>query len=180
MFPILETKRLRLREIQHLDAGAIYSCFSNDEVTRYYGQDTLTTLEQALQFVELFANNYKEKRGIRWGIERKDAQGLIGTIGYNVWSPRHTRAEIGYELHPEFWGQGYASEAAAAVIAYGFQELGLTRIGAVVFIENQASHALLTKLGFEAEGVLRQYIYQNGAAHDTRVYSLLKNQLHLR
>ena len=48
------------------------------------------------------------------------------------------------------------------------------------FIENQASHALLTKLGFEAEGILRQYIYQNGLAHDTRVYSLLKNQFHLR
>ena len=105
MFPILETQRLRLREIQHQDAGAIYNCFSNDDVTRYYGQDTLTTIEQALQFVELFANNYREKRGIRWGIERKDAQGLIGTIGYNVWSPRHKRAEIGYEIHPEFWGK---------------------------------------------------------------------------
>ncbi|MGV2805909.1 GNAT family N-acetyltransferase, partial [Clostridium perfringens] len=82
MFPILETKRLTLREIQHQDAEAIYSCFSNDEVTRYYGQDTLSTLEQAHQIVELFANIYKEKRGIRWGIERKDAQGLIGTIGF--------------------------------------------------------------------------------------------------
>jgi [ribosomal protein S5]-alanine N-acetyltransferase len=175
LFPILETKRLKLREIQHQDAGAIYSCFSNDEVTRYYGQDTLTTLEQALHMVELFATNYAEKRGIRWGIERKDTQGLIGTMGYNVWSPRHKRAEIGYEIHPEFWGQGYAIEAASAVIAYGFQVLGLTRIGAVVFLENQASHALLTQLGFEAEGILRQYIYQNGVAHDTRVYSLLKN-----
>ena len=48
MFPILETQRLRLREIQHQDAGAIYNCFSNDDVTRYYGQDTLTTIEQAL------------------------------------------------------------------------------------------------------------------------------------
>ncbi|MEC0255865.1 GNAT family N-acetyltransferase [Paenibacillus lautus] len=179
MFPILETKRLKLREIQHQDAGAIYSCFSNDEVTRYYGQDTLTTPEQAIHMVELFATNYAEKRGIRWGIERKDTQGLIGTIGYNVWSPRHKRAEIGYEIHPEFWGQGYAIEAASAVIAYGFQVLGLTRIGAVVFLENQASHALLTKLGFEAEGILRQYIYQNGVAHDTRVYSILKTN-HLR
>ncbi|MGW8825136.1 GNAT family N-acetyltransferase [Paenibacillus lautus] len=174
MFPELETQRLRLREIRLQDAEAIYRCFSHEQVTRYYGQDTLTSPEQARRFIELFANNYAEQRGIRWGIERKDRQGLIGTIGYNAWSPRHRRAEIGYELHHDFWRQGYASEAASAILAYGFQELGLTRIGAVVFIENQASHALLAKLGFEAEGTLRQYIYQNGTAHDTLVYSLLQ------
>ncbi|MFS0821965.1 GNAT family N-acetyltransferase [Bacillus sp. 1P02SD] len=174
MFPKLETERLRLKEIVHSDAQGIFDCFSNQEVTRYYGQDPITDLKQAEQFVEFFANSYKEKRGIRWGIELKERDGLIGTIGFNAWSPKHKRAEIGYELHPQYWRKGYVSEAASKVIRYGFNELDLKRIGAVVFLENKASNDLLAKLGFEKEGVLRNYMYQNGVPHDTNVYSLLK------
>ncbi|WP_449537599.1 GNAT family N-acetyltransferase [Ferdinandcohnia sp. Marseille-Q9671] len=174
MFPLLETERLRLREITIADAAGIYNCFSNEEVTRYYGQDPLTSIEQAEQFVAFFSKNYKEKRGIRWGIELKGEKGIIGTIGFNVWSPKHKRAEIGYELHPSYWRKGYATEAISEVITFGFTELGLTRIGAVVFIENASSNELLKKLGFEKEGVLRNYMYQNGVPYDTNVYSLVK------
>ncbi|MEH7383030.1 GNAT family protein [Bacillus sp. JJ1533] len=174
MFPILETERLRLREIVHSDAQEIFNCFSNHDVTRFYGQEPLTELKQAEQFVEFVAKNYKEKRGIRWGIELNEGEGLIGTIGFNAWSPKHKRAEIGYELYPSYWQKGYATEAASRVISYGFNELGLTRIGAVVFLENKASNDLIKKLGFEHEGILRGYMYQNGVAYDTNVYSLLK------
>ncbi|ERN52413.1 GNAT family N-acetyltransferase [Alkalihalophilus marmarensis] len=174
MFPILETERLVLREISKNDAEGIFACFSNKHVTRYYGQDTLKNIEQAETLVEFFANSYKEKRGIRWGIELKGTQGTIGTIGFNAWSPKHKRAEIGYEIHPDHWRKGYTSEAVSKVIDYGFGDLGLTRIGAVVFIENEASNKLLTKMGFLKEGVLRDYMYQNGVAYDVNVYSLLK------
>jgi [ribosomal protein S5]-alanine N-acetyltransferase len=175
MFPILETERLLLREIVKEDAQGIFDCFSNNDVTRYYGLDPLTSIEQAEELVESFAKNYKEKRGIRWGIEIKGKKGIIGTIGFNAWSPKHKRAEIGYELHPKYWRKGYATEAVSEVISYGFKELDLTRIGAVVFIENKASNELLTKLGFQKEGVLRSYMYQNGVPYDTNVYSLLKS-----
>ncbi|MDQ0343961.1 ribosomal-protein-alanine N-acetyltransferase [Lederbergia wuyishanensis] len=164
-----------MRKIISTDAQAIFDCFSNNDVIRYYGQDTLTSLEQAEQFVEFFAKNYEEKRGIRWGIELREKEGLIGTIGFNVWSPKHKRAEIGYELHPYYWGKGYATEAISKVISYGFNELDLTRIGAVVFIENKPSNELLKKLGFKKEGILRNYMYQNGIPHDTNVYSLIKS-----
>ncbi|MED4229567.1 GNAT family protein [Neobacillus cucumis] len=171
MFPTLETERLLLREISKNDAEGIFACFSNENVTRYYGQETLESIEQAEGFVDFFANSYKDKRGIRWGIEIKGAQGLIGTIGFNAWSPKHRRAEIGYEIHPEQWRKGYTFEAVSKVIQYGFNEFGLTRIGAVVFIDNEASNNLLTKVGFQKEGVLRDYMYQDGNAYDTYVYS---------
>ena len=173
MFPILETGRLLLREIVIEDVQSIYECFSNHDVTRYYGQDTLSSREEAKQFIDFFSKNYKEKRGIRWGIQIKGKEGIIGTIGFNAWSPRHRRAEIGYELHPDYWRKGYASEAISEVISFGFKELNLMRIGAVVFVENEASNELLKKLGFEKEGVLRNYMYQNGKAHDTYIYSIL-------
>ncbi|PWW26842.1 acetyltransferase (GNAT) family protein [Cytobacillus oceanisediminis] len=89
MIPTLETKRLLLREISKDDADGIFSCFSNENVTRYYGQETLDNIEQAKGFVDFFANSYKEKRGVRWGIELKGNQGIIGTIGFNAWSPKH-------------------------------------------------------------------------------------------
>ncbi|MHA6482911.1 GNAT family N-acetyltransferase [Paenibacillus sp. strain BS8-2] len=173
MFPVLESERLKLREITKDDAVGIFDCFSNDNVTRYYGQETLQKLEQAEKFVEHFSNNYIEKRGIRWGIERKEAKGIIGTIGFNAWLPKHKRAEIGYEIHPDHWRKGYASEAVSKVLAFGFDVMGLTRIGAVIFIDNEASNEFISKMGFQKEGVLRDYMYQDGIAHDTNVYSLL-------
>lgn len=175
MFPKLETERLLLRELTIEDAEGIFACFSNDDVTRYYGQETLDNIEQAERFVDFFSKSYIEKRGIRWGIERIGTKGIIGTIGFNAWSPKHKRAEIGYEIHPDYWKKGYASEAVSKVLSYGFDVMDLTRIGAVVFIDNDASNKLLTKIGFQKEGVLKKYMYQNGVANDTYVYSLLKN-----
>jgi [ribosomal protein S5]-alanine N-acetyltransferase len=174
MFPILETERLLLRELIMDDAGDIFACFSNDKVIQYYGQEKLKRLEQAEKFVDFFSNNFKEKRGIRWGIERKAEKGIIGTIGFNAWLPKHNRAEIGYEIHPDYWGKGYMSEAVVKVLSFGFNEFNLSRIGAIVFIENEASNQLLMKTGFQQEGILRKYMVQDGTAHDTYVYSLLK------
>jgi len=175
MFPVLETKRLLLREITNQDVEDIFACFSNEDVMRYYGHETLGSIEQAKQFVKLFAKNYSEKRGIRWGIQIKEKEGIIGTIGFNAWSPKHKRAEIGYEIHPKHWRKGYALEAITRVISYGFENLNLNRIGAVVFLENEASNQLLTKLGFQKEGILKEYMYQDDVPYDTYVYSLLKS-----
>jgi ribosomal-protein-alanine N-acetyltransferase len=174
MVPILETEGLLLRELTKEDAKDIFNCLSNEEVTRYYGQERLEGLEQAEKFIDYFSENYHEKKGMRWGIERKDTKGIIGTVGFNAWNHKHKRAEIGYEIHPVHWRKGYMFEAATRVLSYGFDALGLTRIGAIVFIENEASNKLICKLGFQREGVLRNYMYQDGIAHDTYVYSILK------
>ncbi|MET3193390.1 GNAT family N-acetyltransferase [Bacillus sp. OAE603] len=174
MFPILETERLILRELNENDATGILNCFSNNEVLRYYGQKALTSTDQVKQIIRNFSMNFNEKRGIKWGIELKGKEGIIGTIGFQEWSQEHKRADLSYALFPENWGNGYASEAVSKVVSYGFGELDLKRIGAVVFSENKASIKLLTKLGFQKEGVLRNYLYQNGVPFDTNIYSLLK------
>ncbi|AFZ90839.1 ribosomal-protein-alanine acetyltransferase [Bacillus velezensis AS43.3] len=70
--------------------------------------------------------------------------------------PKHKRAEDGYEIHPKYWRNGYAFEALENVLSFGFEKLGLHRIGAVVFIENAASHQLLIKAGFQSEGILEK------------------------
>ncbi|MGE7917139.1 GNAT family N-acetyltransferase [Lysinibacillus xylanilyticus] len=177
MFPNLETERLILRELTQDDAESIFKCFSNEEVTCYYGQEPFREIQQAENLVKLFSKNFAEKRGIRWGIERKGTNDIIGTIGFNAWSPIYKREEIGYEIHPDYWRKGYTFEAVTEIVSYGFEQMGLTRIGAVVFIENEASSKLLTKIGFQKEGILRDYMYQNGQAHDTFVYSFLQRDM---
>lgn len=117
MFPIVETERLILREIIDEDATDLFRCFSNHLVTQYYGLELFVTIEEAEKLIETFSKNYKEKRGVRWGIERKEVKGIIGTIGFNAWSPKHKRAEIGYELHPDFWRKGYTKEAVAEIVS---------------------------------------------------------------
>lgn len=169
MFPILETERLVLREILPSDVKAIYSFFSNEEVTKYYGLKSFEKIEQAEKLIQAFSSDFHAEKGIRWGIERKGFPGLVGTIGFNAWSAAHQRAEVGYEIHPDFWRLGYASEAVAKIVQYGFQEMKLTRIGAIVFVENDGSSQLLIKQGFEKEGVLKKYMYQNDQAFDVNI-----------
>jgi len=173
MFPILHTDRLVLRELTVNDAQAILNCFSNSDVLRHYGQNPLTSLDQVRQIINNFSTNYDEKRGIKWGIELKGQAGIIGTIGFQEWSTEHKRAEISYALFPESWGKGYALEAVNKVISFGFQEMELVRIGAIVFTENDASNKLLIKAGFEKEGVLKKYMHQNNVPYDTYIYSLI-------
>ena len=172
MFPELKTARLRLREITQVDATDIFQTFSDNRVTKLYGLKTFVKLEEANQLIDAFATNFQHKRGIRWGIERKDEKGLIGTIGLNGWAPAHRRAEIGYEIQPAFWRQGYAAEALQAIVAYSFQELELTRLAAIVFTENEASNQLLRNYGFVHEGTLKNYIYQHDVPHDVHVYAI--------
>jgi len=174
MFPVLETERLILREITAEDANAIFSCFSDERVTEHYGSEPFQNIEEAMTLIENFSVNFQEKRTIRWGIELKNNKELIGTLGFHAWARKHKKAEIGYEIHPDYWRKGYASEAIDKVIEYGFNMMDLTRIGAIIYVENKASYRLLEKLGFQREGILRKNMYQNGIAHDTYVYSKLK------
>lgn len=113
---------------------------------------------------------------IKWGIQLKGKEKLIGTIGFQEWSSEHKKANVSYALFPEYWNKGYATEAVHEAISYGFNELQYNRIGAIVFTQNSGSIALLSKLGFKKEGTLREYLYQNGIPFDTYVYSLLRGE----
>lgn len=172
-FPIIETERLLLRNINEEDAEDLFFNFSNPAVMRYYGSEPMESTEEAIGLIHSFKVMFEEQKGVRWGVQIKNKQNLIGTVGFHAISSKHRRAEIGYELNEENWGQGYAREAIGAVVRYGFEQMKLNRIGAIVFLENQPSKDLLRKLGFKQEGVLRNYMIQNGVSYDTNVYSLV-------
>jgi len=175
-FPILETERLRLRQLGPDDASSLFRIFSSEELTRYYGRFPLAELAEAEEMIERFRLLFEEKRGIRWGIEHKENAQLIGTAGFHAWAIAHNRAEIGYELDAEYQGKGYAHEALAAAIAYAFQDMGLNRIGALVYPENKASEKLLLRLGFQLEGLMKQYALFRNEYTDLNMFALLKGR----
>jgi ribosomal-protein-alanine N-acetyltransferase len=175
-FPILKTNRLKLIEITHLYVESIYEILSLEEVTRYYGTNRFMLQSEATKLIDMFSKNYREKRGIRWGIVLRQNQKFIGTLGLNGLQLNNKRAEIGYEIHPQYWRMGYTSEAIKEILRYSFEELDLNRIGAVVYPENIPSLKLLETIGFQVEGLLRGYMYQNSQSHDTYILSLLKQE----
>ena len=176
-FPRLETERLVLRRLRASDAGSLYAIMSDEEVARFYDDDAFTDLSQAREQIEAWAGGYEAGRSIRWGISRKGAETIIGTCGYYGLHRWHMRAGIGYELARPYWRQGIMTEALQAIIGFGFSECGLKRIQALVMPGNEASEGLLGKLGFQVEGVLREYENwgQKGQV-DLSIYSLLRRE----
>jgi ribosomal-protein-alanine N-acetyltransferase len=175
-FPQLETERLRLTELTSGDAPSLLALLGDQEVTEYYDDDVFTDVSQAREQIETWAVMYERRRSVRWGIVHREKDVLIGTCGFYGFHTLHKRAGIGYELARPFWRQGIMTEALAAILAFGFTQVGLNRVEAVVMPENEASLRLLSGLGFQKEGVLRQYENWGEAKGlvDVLMFSLLR------
>ncbi len=177
LMPVLTSERLELSEITRDDAEAILRLFGNVEVTRYNDVDTLTELREAGELIEFVQDRFNNRVGLRWGIHLTESPDeLIGTCGYNWWTRHNRCAEIGYDLHPDYWNKGIMTEALHALIGFGFQQMSLNRIEADVTPGNDASVRVLQKLGFQEEGLLRQRGYWKGKFHDLRFFSLLREE----
>ncbi len=173
-FPVLKTARLTLRQVRPSDAPALFTIFSDPKVTRYYDQPTFTELAQAEGLAARMQQRFAEKRTVRWAIIRQGNDQLLGTCGYAEWKRHFRCAAVGYELAPAEWGQGIMTEALTAVLTFGFTQMQLNRVEAYVMTGNAASMRLLQKLGFQEEGLLRQYGYWQNAYHDLHLFALLK------
>ncbi|WP_343560366.1 GNAT family N-acetyltransferase [Sphingobacterium sp.] len=174
-FPILSTERLFLRQIQPSDAPALFSYFSKDEVTLYFDLPTFQHMAEADELVKTWQKNFLQKVAIRWAICLKDnPDQLIGSCGFHNFSVEHFRAEIGYELHPDFWQQGIMTEAISTLISFGFDNYKLNRIEAFIDPDNVASRRLLEKMNLVSEGILHDYFFEKGRFVDGEIFALLK------
>ncbi|MBD1372692.1 GNAT family N-acetyltransferase [Hazenella sp. IB182357] len=174
-FPVLETKRLVLREITTDDAHDIFKYLSDKEVMKYYGLLPFRTNQEAINEIEWYKKIYDAKTGIRWGITMKNIDAVIGSCGFLNWSQEHFRTEIGAELSKAYWRKGIMSEAFQAIIRYGFNQMELMRIQGLIEPPNTSSQKLAEKNGFIREGLLRKYEYAAGKFDDLYMYSLLKD-----
>lgn len=175
-FPVLETERFLLRQGTMADAPGYFAIFSNPDVTKYYDLETFTELAQAEDLLRRAQAGYEEHKRIRWIIVPKGEDAMIGSIGFHSWDKGDFKAEIGYELRRERWGQGVIAEVMPFVLAYGFQHLQLNRVEAQFHPLNSGSRRVLEKAGFQREGLLRDYAFMKGQFLDVEVYSLLKRE----
>ena len=118
-FPRLETERLVLREITKEDREAIFQNYSAEENTRYI-MEPFTHIEEADETIQYFQDCYQKDQAIFWGLSLKDDPTLIGTISLDSISLSDRHAEIAYDLNKAYTGKGYMTEAAQAVLSYGF------------------------------------------------------------
>jgi len=156
-FQQLETRNLLLRRMHPVDASALFKVLADKEVTEFYDDDAFADISQASGQIEAWENGFAKKTCIRWGITRKDEGYLVGSCGYYGFHTWYGRASIGYELARDYWRQGIMTEALRAIIDFGFREMELNRLEAVVMPENTASTKMLEKLGFRKEGLLEEY-----------------------
>ena len=173
----LETERLVLRVRTVTDAEDIFDYASRPEVSYPAGFPPVKTLEDEIYYLEhiLPERNQKENLPAGYGIVVKGTDKVIGSVDF----PRRHEddvLEIGYILHPDYWGRGYVSEAARALIDLAFKELNLHKIELSCFGYNLQSQRVAEKLGFTLEARIRDRKDAQGNRCDDLRYGLLRSE----
>lgn len=170
IFNNLETSRLTLKNIGTEDRDFIFGLFSNGDVTRYlYDAKPLTDVSGADDIINLFLEP-EPRNQHRWIIIRKSDNAKMGTCGFHRFDKNDLSAEMGYDLHKEFWGNGYMQEAISAIIKFAEQTMAVKTINAHVYIDNIKSICLMDKLGFRVSDT-KNYVFRNDE-YPHKVYTL--------
>lgn len=166
---ILETKRLILRRLLPDDLDNLYALYSDQEIRRYFPEGTLT-YEETKDELEWFLNGHPDHPQLGlWATIHKDTNHFIGRCGLLPWTiEQRAEVEVAYLLDKAYWGQGLATEAAQAIVDYGFEQLHLTRLICLIDPQNQASIKVAGRIGMTLEKELED---ENGPY---LVYSILK------
>ncbi|MDP9259606.1 MAG: GNAT family N-acetyltransferase [Actinomycetota bacterium] len=174
----IETERLLLRPFRESDLDDLHAMRSRPEVVRYlYGELRSRPEAEEMLAERLTQTNLgSEGDGLALAVERRDDRRVIGDVSLWLRSAEHRQGEIGFVFHPDAQGQGYASEAATAVLDVAFRELGLHRVFGRTDARNDASAALMRRLGMRQEAHLRENEIFKGAWGDELVFAVLEGE----
>ncbi|WP_298393271.1 GNAT family protein [Flavobacterium sp.] len=173
-FKNLETERLYLRRVAATDVKEILELRGNPGTMKYIPRPLISTEEEAMEHLKMIDDKIDNNEGINWAITLKGNPKLIGIIGHYRIQPENHRCEIGYMILPEYNGRGIVTEAIKVVLEYGFEDLNMHSIEAVIDPENVASERVLLKNGFIKEAHIQENELWNGKYWDSVIYSLLK------
>ena len=173
-FPNLESDRLLLRRLNNDDVNEVLELRGNPENMKYVPRPLITSKEDSLVHIALIDDKIVNNIGINWAITLKESPKMIGIIGHYKIHLENYRSEIGYMILPEYHGKGIVTEAVKLVLKYGFEQLQLHSIEAIIDPENGASEKVLQKNGFVKEAHLIENEFYDGKFLDTVIYSLLK------
>lgn len=172
-YPVLETPRLRLRQVFRADKTDLYEATNDPRVVKYepwgpYG------MQETEAMVENILDQMKCGLCTEWAIERKDDAKVLGLIHLNNVDFFNRSAEVGYWLVRHCWGKGYATEAVQALIRFAVSDLKLDEVVAVCHPENKASLRVLEKAGMKYRLTLPQYVSLRGKTADCLQYHVTR------
>jgi ribosomal-protein-alanine N-acetyltransferase len=174
--PILRTARLLLGGFALDDAAELQRLAGAREIA----DTTLAIphpyhLEDALSWIRWLDSEEGARDSVNFAIRLLRQAQLIGSIGLRDIDPQHGQGELGFWIGKDWWGQGYAREAARAVIQFGFESLNLNRVCAHHMSRNAASGRVLLAAGMHQEGVLRQRVQKWGVYEDVVLYAVVRD-----
>lgn len=173
-FPVIQTRRLLLRQVAQEDSAGLFLCYSDPEVMKYLAAPLDN--EDAMQgILEDYKDGFGHGYNLIWSIIIRETGVFAGTAGYEEFSFLDCKADIGFSLLRTHQGMGYMREALHEIITCGFQKLKLNRIQTTVVPENTASVKLLNRMGFRKEGHMKQSVFFNNSFHDELMFALLNS-----
>jgi len=175
--PVLKTARLILRAFRLLDAPVVEKHAGIFEIA-----DTTLNIPHpypegaAAEWIGSHPQDFALKKAVHFAITLRKGEQLIGAISLMNIEKNHRKAEMGYWIAKEFWNRGYATEAAEAMVTFGFKELNLHKIYATYFRRNPASRRVLEKIGMQQEGILRSHIQKWDRYEDLVICGLINKK----
>ncbi len=169
----IETERLRLRAYLPSDAETLESLAGAREIA-----DTMISIPHPLSLEaarSLIAQSLApDPSALHLAVVQRESGEFIGSCGLREIDSEHSQAELSFWIGHPWWGRGYATEAAAAVLHRAWHELQLNRVYAYHMVRNPASGAVLRRLGMKQEGVLRERVQKWGVFEDVALYAILR------
>lgn len=173
----LVTDRVHIREVAAGDLPDVNAYGSDPEVVRYmpWGPNTL---EETREFIErtIEQQRAEPRQAYEMGMVLRETGRLIGGVGLRLHGDPPAQGDIGYILRRDLWGRGYVTEAARAMLAFGFREFGLHRIWATCDVRNVGSYRVMEKLGMRREAHHLQDVWLHGEWRDSYLYAILDSE----
>jgi [ribosomal protein S5]-alanine N-acetyltransferase len=174
---ILQTERLVLREFTAEDWQALFAYQNDPRYLRFYDRESVTERQsQALTYQFILWQGERPRSKAQLAIVLTATGEVIGNVGVRRETAEEPVADMGFELSPEHWGRGYASEAAQAMVDWGFGDWGLERIYAHCVSDNVASARVLERVGMRLEARLRDHQFFKGRFWDLSLYGMLRGE----
>jgi len=174
----VHTDRLLLRPFADGDLDALHAMQSREDVTRYlyWGPRSLDEVRHQLERLKGMASIEDGSDALRLAAVVRDSGAMIGDVSLHSVNREHLQAELGFILHPDHQGQGYATEATAEMLRIGFEDLGLHRIYGSCDARNTASARVLERLGMRREAHFRETEFVKGEWCDELIYAILATE----